>query len=94
VIAEPIAGKYQKRSARTVGKTTGMLETGKYDRTIQTSAKAMTGAAEIPAAERRARDQEKTPTIGADRTGKTIAAAPMTLSGKISRSGIGSWGAE
>ena len=28
-IADPIAGKYQKRSARTVGRTTGMLEWGK-----------------------------------------------------------------
>ena len=29
ISALPIAGKYQKRSARTVGSTTGMLEWGK-----------------------------------------------------------------
>ena len=34
----PIAGKYQKRSARTVGRTTGMFDTGKYETTIHTSA--------------------------------------------------------
>ena len=37
-IAEPMAGKYQKRSARTVGSTTGMFDTGKYETTIHTSA--------------------------------------------------------
>src|ERR1035438_10399104 len=43
-MADPMAGKYQNRSARTVGKTTGMFETGKYEMTIHIRQKAMSGA--------------------------------------------------
>src|SRR6202035_2825035 len=59
-IAEPIAGKYQKRSARTVGRTTGMLETGKYETTIHIVAKATRGTRSHPATrERRSRRESQ-----------------------------------
>ena len=38
-----IAGKYQNRSARTVGRVMGMFETGKYETTIHTRATATIG---------------------------------------------------
>src|SRR5258708_28449732 len=106
-MAEPIAGKYQNRSARTVGRTTGMFDTGMYETTIHAIANAMTGlesagragpptppaSGQAPAV-RRQRSHASNPSAGQATRASSIAAAPTALSGKIRRSGIGSWGAE
>ena len=40
---DPIAGKYQKRSARIVGRSTGMFDTGKNDTQIHKTPAPITG---------------------------------------------------
>src|SRR5690349_5331368 len=82
---DPMTGKYQKRSARTVGRRIGTFETGKNERTIQSIAKATMRPAFAV--------RRRHPIQAASGKGSSIANPPRMISGDASDGGTGSWGA-
>jgi hypothetical protein len=93
----PMAGKYQKRSARTVGRRIGMFETGKYEITTHMKPTAIVGATTLlrPISFNRfSRIHEWIHKTIAANGGPIKKSAPSTLSGNTKRAGTGSCGAE
>src|SRR5690606_24061469 len=95
----PMTGVYQKRSARTVGRSTGMFETGKYATATQRSDAPISGRRSLCGSSPRARARRhlshaETPKTSAKTNGRIIAAAPRRISGVKNVVGAGSCGDE